>query len=75
MADLEHFLRKTPLGPLGVKKPLPQHDNPTKHLKFGEPIIFNLSRDSKQECPEVKFGFFSIISIPTLSFRKSKPNT
>ena len=36
-------LHQNILGPLGVKKPLPQHDNPTKHLKFGEPITFNLS--------------------------------
>jgi hypothetical protein len=54
------------------KKPLPQHDNFTKHLKFGEPITFNLSWDSRQEYSEVDFGYFSAMSVPTLSFRKSE---
>jgi hypothetical protein len=58
-----------------LKKPLPQHDNPIKHLKFGEPITFNLSWDSRQECPEVDFGSFSAMSVPTLSFKKSEPRT
>jgi hypothetical protein len=28
-----------------------------------------------QECPEVDFGSFSAISVPTLLFRKSKPSS
>jgi hypothetical protein len=56
------------------KKPLPQHDNPTKNLKFGEPITFK-AWGSRQECPEVDFGSFSTMLVPTLSFRKSEPST
>jgi hypothetical protein len=62
-------------GEIPFKKPLPQHDNPTKHQKFGEPITFNLSWGSRQECLEVDFGSFSTMSQPTLSFRKSEPST
>jgi hypothetical protein len=58
-----------------LKKALPQHVSPTKHLKFGELITFNLSCASKQECPEVDFGSFSAMSVPTLSFSRSKPST
>jgi hypothetical protein len=56
-------------------KPLPQHDNPIKYLNFGEPITFNILWDSRQECPKVDLGFFSAISVPTLSFMTSKPST
>ena len=44
-------------------------DNSIKHLKFGEPITFNFSWCSREECPEMDFGS-SAMSVPTLSFRK-----
>jgi hypothetical protein len=58
-----------------LKKPLPHLGNPIRPLKFGKLIIFNLLWGSRQECPEVDFGSFSTMSVPTLSFRKSEPST
>jgi hypothetical protein len=57
-----------------LKKPFPQLGNPTRHLKL-EPITFTLSRGSKQECPEVDFGSFFAMSVPTLLLKKTKPST
>jgi hypothetical protein len=57
------------------KMPLPHLGNSTRHLKLGEPITFNLSWGSRQECLEMDFGFFFAMSVLILSFKKSKPGT
>jgi hypothetical protein len=55
-----------------LKKALSQHVSPTKHLKFSGA---NHIQSLMQECPEVDFGSFSTMSVPTLSFSKSETST